>query len=296
MKSTTEQYIHPIFQMTFPGIYVEESECHDDSYIMKRHIHDTTEFYFMVSGERYYFIEADSFHVKPGMAVLIRPNQIHKTNVVNGDGYHRFLLQLDSATTDLFMKLAGNNALESKPYDVVEFSSEDWQMVLSTFEQLKIEMQRETSKNHTMSRIIIMQLVALFMRAQKKQDAFFSENSPDRGVHISMYEMVHDIILYLQRHSSEECSLNDIAAHFSISRSYLTRIFKSVTGVTIKEYLTLCRIRKATTLLNSTDLSITEIASRTGFGNITNFEKHFKEMTDTTPLQYRKMKKEFYEN
>lgn len=206
------------------------------------------------------------------------------------------VISLDSATTDLFMKLAGNNALTAKPYDVVEFSPEDWQTVLATFEQLKIEMNRETQKNHTMSRIIIMELIALFMRAQKKQDTFFSNtHTPDRGVHIGVYDMVHDIILYIQRHSSEECSLNDIADRFSISRSYLTRIFKSVTGVTVKEYLTLCRVRKATTLLNSTDLSITEIASRTGFGNITNFEKHFKEMTDTTPLQYRKMKKEFYE-
>ena len=294
MLSISEQYINPIFQMAFPGIYVEESECHNDSYVMKRHSHDTTEFYFMVSGERYYFVESESFHVKPGMVVLIRPNQIHKTNMVTGEGYHRFLLQLDTATTDLFMKLAGSNALEAKPYDVISFLPQDWQVVLSTFEQLKLEMQRETSKEFTMSRILVMQLVALVMQAQKQQNLFVSDtNAPDRCVHIGMYEKVHDIILYIQQHSSEECSLNEIAAHFFISRSYLTRIFKTVTGITIKEYLTLCRIRKAMSLLNSTDLNITEIASRTGFGSITNFEKHFKEATDTTPLQYRKMQKVF---
>ncbi len=75
-----------------------------------------------------------------------------------------------------------------------------------------------------------------------------------------------------------------------LGRAYLTRIFKSITSFTVKEYLILCRIRNAKTLLQTTSLSITEIAARTGFGNITNFEKNFKSMTSMTPLQYRKQK------
>ena len=288
--------IHPIFQKTLPGIYVEETESFRDTNMVKRHIHDTTEIYFMTKGERYYFIEQDSYHVKPGMAVLINPSQIHKTNVATGEGYHRFLLQIDAATTELYTKLCGNNNLFAKPYDVVEFTPEEWKDVLSTFEQLKSEMNRETPKNFAMSKLIVMQLITLFLRAQARQDTTFAmQTSPDRTVHIGMYDLVHEITLYLQQHYAEECSLNKLAEHFSISRSYLTRIFKSITGVTIKEYLTLCRIRKATSLLTSTDINITEIASRTGFGNITNFEKNFKEMTSMTPLQYRKEQRVFFE-
>lgn len=280
-----------VFQKKTPGIYAEEQIYCPDYSMAKRHLHSSTEIYFLLKGERYYFIEQDTFHIKPGMAVLVNPHQIHKTHTVNHGGYHRFLLQLDASVLSLFLRLSDNYDLITRPYDIVEFAKEDWKKVLATIEQLKDEMSHETEKDHTMSRLITMQLIALFVHAQKKQQAASQKQPiPDRVVHASKYEMVHKIILYIQEHFAEECSLDEIANHFYISRAYLTRIFKSITGFTVKEYLILCRIRNARTLLQTTNLSITEIAARTGFGNITNFEKNFKSMTSMTPMQYRKQK------
>lgn len=280
-----------IFQYTIPGIYAEEQSFYPDYSMAKRHLHSSTEIYFMFKGERYYFIEQDTFHVKPYMAVLINPHLIHKTHTVNHGGYHRFLLQLDKSILDMFAKISDNYDLITKPYDVVEFTKEDWEKVIPIIERLKKEMGSEKDDDHTMSRLLAMQLVTLFARAQKKQHTSAQmQPIPDRIVHASKYELVHEIILYIQEHLAEECTLDGIAAHFYISRAYLTRVFKFITGFTVKEYLNLCRIRNAKTLLQTTNLSITEIATRTGFGNITNFEKNFKNMTSLTPLQYRKQK------
>lgn len=280
-----------IFHKKMPDFYAEEHKMAPDYSMPQRHLHSSTELYFMLEGERYYFIEQDTFLVKSGMAVLVSPHQIHKTHTVNHGGYHRFLLQLEPCLIDLFSRLSDNYDLMTKSYDLVEFSKEDWKKVLTLIEQLKDEMIHETAKENTMSRLIAMQLIAMFVSAQKKQQSLHQKHSiPDRIVHASKYKLVHEIILYIQDHYSEECSLDEIAAHFYISRAYLTRIFKLITGFTIKEYLTLCRIRNAKTLLQTTNLSVTEIADRTGFGNITNFEKNFKNMTSMTPLQYRKQK------
>ena len=277
------------FQMNIPGIYADETYTYPDGSMAKRHIHSSTELYFLLDGERYYFIEEDTFHLKPGMAVLITPHQIHKTHTVNNLGNHRFQLQLDNSITDLFFKLSDNYDIITTPYNIVQFTPEDWAKVQSTIKLLKAESSREDDNDHTMSRLITLQLLTLFVRAQQKQQS--SSQKPlisDRIVHADKYKMVHEIILHIQEHFAEECSLDEIASHFYISRAYLTRIFKSITGFTVKEYLILCRIRNAKTLLQTTPLSITEIASRVGFGNITNFEKNFKQMTSMTPLQYRK--------
>ena len=99
------------------------------------------------------------------------------------------------------------------------------------------------------------------------------------------------VALYLQNHLAESCSLDELSAHFFISRSRLTRMFKSVTGFTVNEYLTVYRVRSAKTLLDKTDLSITEISLRAGFGNITYFERVFKRLTGMTPMQYKKWEK-----
>ena len=280
-----------IFHKKMPDLYAEEHRAIPDYSMPQRHLHSSTELYFMLEGERYYFIEQDTFLVKTGMAVLVNPHQIHKTHTVNHGGYHRFLLQLEPSLMDLFSRLSDNYDLVTKSYDIVEFSREDWKKVLTLIEQLKNEMLHDTEKENTMSRLIAMQLIAMFVLGQKKQQRIHQKHPfPDRIVHASKYKIVHEIILYIQDHYAEECSLDEIASQFYISRAYLTRVFKLITGFTIKEYLTLCRVRNAKTLLQTTNLSITEIAARTGFGNITNFEKNFKNMTSLTPLQYRKQK------
>lgn len=279
------------FHKKILDIFADESIAYPDISMPKRHFHSSIEMYFMLKGERHYFIEQDTFHVKPRMAVLIQSHQIHKTNTVNHGGYHRFLLQLDPAIFDLFTKVSNNYSLITNPYDIVEFSREEWEQVLHTIEQLKAAMVQEDENDYTMTRLLTLQLITQFARAlQRQQETSRKQPLLDRIVHASKYEMVHKIILYIQEHFAEDCSLDMIADKFYISRAYLTRVFKSITGFTVKEYLILCRIRNAKTLLQTTNLSITEIAERTGFGNITNFEKNFKNTTSMTPLQYRKQK------
>ena len=59
------------------------------------------------------------------------------------------------------------------------------------------------------------------------------------------------------------------------------------TGITIVQYLTVVRIRQAARLLRETDLAVTEISDRCGFGDVTYFEKVFRRLRGMTPRQYR---------
>lgn len=281
------------FSRQIPGIFAEEYLRVTEFSMADRHFHESLELYFMLEGERYYFIEQDTYHIKPGMAILVNRNQIHKTSMVNGNKQHlRFLLQLDSSILDSCFSLPEAPDIRSfgeHYWGVAEFSSEEWQQVLANIDLLKKEMNRTDATGNTISLLLTMQLVTLFRRSRRQQEISQRKSSvTSHKVHTGMYQKVHEIALYLQNHCSEPCPLDDIAAHFYISRPYLTRIFKSITGFTVTEYLIVCRIRRAKMLLKETTLSITDISAQTGFGNITYFEKVFKKMTDCTPFQYRK--------
>ena len=92
---------------------------------------------------------------------------------------------------------------------------------------------------------------------------------------------------YLDAHYAHDVSVDEIADALGVSRSFLSRCFKEVHGMTILEYLLGVRMKKALGLLDETDLSINEISARVGFNNANYFFRKFKEEFGFTPTQYR---------
>lgn len=84
-----------------------------------------------------------------------------------------------------------------------------------------------------------------------------------------------------------DLSLKTLSAEFGITVSYASKIFKEQIGSNFSDYLTAKRIEKAKQLLESTDLSITEIAQKTGYVDSSTFIKNFKKVTRVTPGTYR---------
>lgn len=281
-----------VFSGEVPGLFAEETLRLNEYSMPDRHFHESLELYFLLEGERYFFIEQDTYHIRKGMAVLVNRGQIHKTSTVKEkEGHRRFLLQFDASILDHFFSMPDFPSvrdLGETYWGATEFSDSDWQKAVHFIEMLKQEYDNADSTRNTIVLLSGMQLMALFVRSCQQQEiARRKHQLPSHKVHTGMYQKVHEIALYLQSNCSSQCTLDGIAAHFYISRPYLTRIFKSVTGFTVIEYLTICRIRKAKQLLEGSDLSITDIAAQSGFGNITYFEKVFKQMTGQTPRQYR---------
>ncbi|MCM1212740.1 MAG: AraC family transcriptional regulator [Blautia sp.] len=71
-----------------------------------------------------------------------------------------------------------------------------------------------------------------------------------------------------------------------MSRNECCRYFKHMMNMTITEYLLEYRLSKAAALLESSDLSITEIAGQTGFCDVSYFIKMFRRKTGSTPKAY----------
>jgi AraC-like DNA-binding protein len=90
---------------------------------------------------------------------------------------------------------------------------------------------------------------------------------------------------------SAELDVNGLATHFHLSPSRFAHLFKLHTTWSVMAYVTNCRVANAAILLTSTDLSIKEIAFRTGFGSSSTFNHKFKKVTGMTPVAYRVQQK-----
>ena len=78
---------------------------------------------------------------------------------------------------------------------------------------------------------------------------------------------------------------------FNYNEKYIGKLFKAQTGFTVKEYLNRRRLDTAEQLLRNTKLSITEISSKSGFNNVTYFNRLFKKHFNFSPKNYRKVMK-----
>ena len=92
---------------------------------------------------------------------------------------------------------------------------------------------------------------------------------------------------YLTDHLTQEIRTEDIAEAVGISPYHLSRLFKTHTGLTLREYLARERIEAAKQLLATTDRTIPQIASLLRFCDQSYFTMVFRRQTGQTPGEYR---------
>jgi len=98
--------------------------------------------------------------------------------------------------------------------------------------------------------------------------------------------ILNNICLYLNEHYAEQLRLVDIAQEFYISRAKLVRLFSTILGMTVVEYLNAGRIEKSKALLRQ-GVTLSEAAARCGFTTVSYFTQCFRRLTGITPAKYR---------
>lgn len=120
--------------------------------------------------------------------------------------------------------------------------------------------------------------------------SFLIQNHPKKEtVNFSKEEAaVKEVEGYLDAHYADwNLSMAEVASIFSFSQSYLTRLFKSQTGITPIQYVNELRMKKAIELLNCRSLSVNQIAEAIGYKNQFYFTKRFKKYYGVPPSKYK---------
>ncbi|MGN0348295.1 MAG: helix-turn-helix transcriptional regulator [Roseburia sp.] len=99
--------------------------------------------------------------------------------------------------------------------------------------------------------------------------------------------LVRNCLDYIDFHYENKLSLNSLASMCSVSSSYLSSLFKKEVNMTLTDYINTTRIRQSLILLNSTSLSIQEIAAQCGFSDSNYFTRIFKRFQGLSPKNYR---------
>lgn len=293
-----------VFEKRIPGLRVSEAVRHHRFIMRSRHVHETIELHFILEGKRLMFVDRETYRLSPHSAIVVNHNLIHKTSTAPGfpPDHHNFILQLDRSRFDQILRVAGLRGFDDfgeRFNGVANFNDSEWQLILSVIAEFKAMCTEDKNGGtvsmedaHAFLYLQALELASIFAKARRRLlRAELEANQkvvPETVVKTGVHQKVHEVALYLQTHIHESVSLEELAQRFFMSRSYLTRSFRNVTGFSVVEYMTYIRIQKAQQLLRESDRSITEIADLCGFGNITYFEKVFKTTTGHTPVQYRK--------
>lgn len=96
------------------------------------------------------------------------------------------------------------------------------------------------------------------------------------------------VTAYIKKHYHRDLSLADLAAFLHQHPNYVSRRFRQTFGCTFSEYLLSERMRLAQSLLRETDLSIRQIAERTGYTDPDYFAKLFRRSVGSTPSVFRR--------
>ena len=95
------------------------------------------------------------------------------------------------------------------------------------------------------------------------------------------------VLSFINRNYTTELSLTQLAEYAYTNASVLSSEFNDEVGMSLSEYVTGLRIKKAQELLRTSDMTVTQIAEAAGFSSAKYFREIFKKQTGMSPQQYR---------
>ena len=122
----------------------------------------------------------------------------------------------------------------------------------------------------------------------KVQDSISAEELDFSGIECETQDIViKKVLAYIHKKYITGLTLEEVADKMFMNRTYLSRLFKTKTGKGFNEYINDLRVKKSMTLLENTQLKISEIANAVGYQNTNYYIRVFRQHEEITPYEYR---------
>lgn len=132
----------------------------------------------------------------------------------------------------------------------------------------------------------LVKILSLMSNSRHKRQ--LSEKSPEYGGHLSGDMRLNRVLGRLHQDYTGQLSLDEIARTAGMNSSAFCRYFREKTGKSMTRYINELRIGYACKLLLTDEMTVSQICYECGYGNLSNFNRHFKTITGFTPSGYVK--------
>jgi AraC-like DNA-binding protein len=205
--------------------------------------------------------------------------------IATSDDFHGYCLMADERVT---IEAPSVHDLVHLAYMPIVQLHEPKQTLASDAAQHLIMKMREIigylHSNHIYKGEVLRMLYSIFLLdlQNAQQRAIVHRQTPQR-----VEEIFIGFIRLLPSHFAEHHDIAFYADRLHISPVYLSRVVRQVTGRTVIDFINQMLLMEATFLLQSSKLSITQIADHLHFADTPSFSKFFSRLKGMSPKEYR---------
>ena len=271
-----------------PTIILAGKQYSDGNYkTIKRTLNEYV-FYFVKSGDVYLCEKDVNYHLKSGDCLLLEAKVNHFGTKKSACDFYYFhfshpdIIKRNVSFPDKPKQInhTNNDRINVCKYFSVKNSSA-FMTLCDLSEQITAQINLHESAFGTYASCLLTQFFILLWKE-------FSYNALNTTPYLAKCSaLTNSVLEYLKSNYQYKISSEIIEKNFSYSFEHLNKLFKSHMNTTIFKALEMIRIDSAKKLLIASNLSIKEIAVRTGYFDNIYFSKVFKKTVGTTPTKYR---------
>ena len=253
------------------------------------HWHEELQFVIPLSGSILFTVSDEPYLLTPDTYLFINSRRLHMAKPMDGcDGdyicvnvHPRFLCGYGSGliSRSYVQPFLASDSFPALPLD----DSEDWhgeaRMLL---DRLAAICEEKSYAYELAAQKTLLELWLLIIGHHRDKSA------AGRLISQGDQERLDQITAFIQARYGDKITLRDIAGAGNLSASECCRFVKRTLGLSPMTYLNNFRIVKSAHLLQTTDMTITEIAQAVGFGSSSYYTDRFKKMMNCKPLEYRR--------
>lgn len=272
------------------GIDFFSQQVQEQVVMASAHVHPAIEFIYISKGVFEIGIDNEHYTAREGDLLLFRSNAIHTTRHISNGADEYYVLKINPSLLFHIFPSSDNVGciipfIHKSSGDISYFPAEKLPGdVCDALKSMVEEYERSDRFFFASERALAARFIISLLRHTISPNI-----SADNGeISEKSVELIHQSVKYINENYASDITPDDCAASIHLSYSYFAKLFRAVMGKTFKEYLTGVRIAKAHSILISTDLSITDVATSCGYSNLSYFISEYKKVYGKTPRDTRK--------
>jgi len=251
---------------------------------LRPHIHDAYEIMLILSEGIFCEINNQLYSAPSSSLILFNNMDLHQIITPENGSYDRYVVYFEPEFVAHLSTMQAQllECFYRRPFDnpwILPLNAENCQQLQVLLDRT-LAAQQESANAYGHELLLQLQMAELLIfvnRLYREQHGILNKSldaSP-------FFEMLN----YIHQHLGEKLTLESMEKQFYIPKKDISNLFYKVTGASLGEYITKCRLSKATDALVQ-GMRVEAVCEMVGFQNLSHFSRTFKKYMGCSPKQY----------